>query len=89
MVFVLDTRSSVLEILMFLICLFFSHTQCFDLLYYVSSQTKVGPLKQRWKCPCCDKFCPPHELYVDEWFVMRLLDRAKDTDARVRLELLL
>lgn len=42
--------------------------------------------KHRWKCPVCDKYSPPHELYVDQWFA-NILRETKEEDGRVYLSL--
>lgn len=60
------------------------HVQCFDLEFYVYSQTRTSSHKNRWKCPCCYRFCFPHELVIDT-FVGDILANTTDNDKKVDL----
>ena len=51
------------------------HISCFDLDSYFKYERFVGT----WKCPVCNRDCPPEELYVDD--IYRELLRRADLEA--------
>nr|CEL66111.1 TPA: MIZ zinc finger protein, putative [Neospora caninum Liverpool] len=41
------------------------HPECFDLQFYVRTNYLRHCAKSSWKCPLCEEYAFPHELYVD------------------------
>ncbi|PFH32929.1 MIZ/SP-RING zinc finger domain-containing protein [Besnoitia besnoiti] len=41
------------------------HPECFDLQFYVRTNYLRHCGKSSWKCPLCEEYAFPHELYVD------------------------
>ncbi|KEP64936.1 UNVERIFIED_CONTAM: MIZ/SP-RING zinc finger domain-containing protein [Hammondia hammondi] len=41
------------------------HPECFDLQFYVRTNYLRHCARSSWKCPLCEEYAFPHELYVD------------------------